>query len=100
MNASVSSCNWVDDVVTSSPPNCGQTSPGACTGCTIAPLSSTVPYVANASDVAGVHTGSDTSAASAKLPEVTANWNRAVPAFIAATGNLTSTRSFAGKTTL
>ena len=68
MNASVSSCNCVDEVVTSKPPNCGNTSPGVCTGWTIAPFWSVVPYVANASVVAGVQTGSEISAASLNLP--------------------------------
>ena len=54
-------------VVTSRPPNCGQTLPGSATGCAIAP-SSITPYVANASVVAGVHTGSSRSAASLALP--------------------------------
>ena len=95
MYASVSSCSCVDEVVTSNPPNCGNTSPGVCTGCTIAPFWSVVPYVAKASVVAGVQTGSEISAASEYLPDETAIWNRAVPAFTVETGNRTSTRSLA-----
>ena len=36
----------------------------------IVPFSSVVPYVAKASVVAGVHTGSEISAASENLPEL------------------------------
>src|SRR6476646_8950398 len=61
----------------------------------IAPFWSVVPYVANASVVAGVQTGKDISAASENLPDETAIWKRAVPALTAATGNRTSARSLA-----
>src|SRR5690606_13295821 len=57
------------------------------------------PYVAKASVVAGVQTGSASSAASAKRPLCAANWKRAVPAISAAAGNRTSTRSLAGTVT-
>ena len=43
----------VDDVWISSPPNCVYTPLGAMTGCAMEP-SSTTPYTANASVVAGV----------------------------------------------
>ena len=60
--------------------------------------SSITPYVAKASVVAGVHTGSSTSAASAHGPDAAPTWNRAVPARSAAIGKRTSTRSFAATT--
>src|ERR1035437_7206414 len=65
----------------------------------IAPFWSVVPYVANASVVAGVHTGNDISAASLNLPEETAIWKRAVPALTVETGKRTSARSLALTTT-
>ena len=49
--------------------------------------------------VAGVQTGSETSAASAQAPEAAPTWKRAVPACRAATGKGTSTRSWAGTLT-
>lgn len=61
----------------------------------IAPFLSVVPYVANASVVAGVQTGSSISAASENLPLEATNWNRAVPALTVDTGNRTSALSFA-----
>ena len=49
--------------------------------------------------VAGVHTGSSTSAASAAEPDTAPTWIRAVPARAAAIGKRTSARSFAATTT-
>ena len=87
----------VEEVVTSSPPNSGTTPAGAFTGWTTLP-SSICPYVAKASVVAGVQTGSSTSAASAAVPDAAPTWIRAEPARTAAIGKRTSARSFAATT--
>jgi hypothetical protein len=94
----VSDCRAVDDVDTSSPPNCGITSLGAVTGWAMAPSSST-PYVANVSDVDGVYTGSDTVAESARSPLTAVTRSAARPTSSAASGKRTSTRSAAGTVT-
>ena len=49
--------------------------------------------------MAGVQTGRASSAASAKRPDWTPNWKRAVPAISAAAGKRTSIRSLAGTVT-
>jgi hypothetical protein len=48
--------------------------------------------------VAGVQTGSSTTAASARAPEEAPAWMRALPARAAAIGKSTSARSFAATT--
>ncbi|MBK9963285.1 MAG: hypothetical protein IPP06_18755 [Saprospiraceae bacterium] len=55
--------------------------------------------MAKASVVAGVQTGSATSAASEPALAVPTIWKRAVPAIAAAAGKRTSTRSLAGTVT-
>jgi hypothetical protein len=94
----VSAESCVEVMVSSRPPNSLKTSLGAATGWATAPWS-IVPYVAKASLVAGVHTGSETSAASAHLPVAAPTWKRAVPGFAAAAAKRTSTRSCAGTVT-
>ena len=59
---------------------------------------STTPYVANASLVAGVYTGSDTSWASAWAADTAATRMRAVPGDFVRARNRTATRSLAGTT--
>ena len=55
--------------------------------------------MANASAVAGVYTGSSTSAASASAPATATTRRRAVPTWSATIGKRTSTRSLAGTVT-
>ena len=94
----MSAWSAVEDVVISRPPNSMTTPEGILTGCAIAPWSIS-PYVANASVVAGVYTGSSTFVASETPGADTPSWTRAVPGFSAAIANRSSARSLAATLT-